>query len=558
MNVESRCFIFCDCQLCWEGVPLIVATYFHLCHSTRKPVFKLTVNEQIFCVLTLTDCVNNGLVNVSARGEAGGFIGSLTRVNKEVTFSNCQNNGTIQGRGVAGGFFGFIGDSSGQIRFSNCVNKGTVRDAFGDIGPPLLFDNDITTNSMAVHAMSNEKTDDVSAYYGTACGFFCADENVNSAVVNSINNGTVNSSKVACGITNTIAFARNVASMGNVSGPRCYSFWPEKGDVNMFYGLSGKCDACSHERMFEQNINTGFYDIVNGNDHVHDLLNDEALSKGYGMVWTSKLELVDALPLVKVRGVFERLFAVETGISLEMVGNLSNYLENEDYGVVKSETKDRVVYNTSSTVSGNMSVIVGKWVNISVSEPKDTTERFVIGETLEQVARSIHFSFDEFVVKNGDHVLNPSSTIEENMVLTLCHNVVVSGNFSGQWVVKHGTQLGEITDLSERMKMPYIVYDSKDSRKVFYNYTPVEHHINAVVTSVDKQDIIIWFDEIANVTPDTIKNAISDLVDTSNNEHLWIEVASKDDGSFVVSVMYTEDSNIDLANTLKECSSLNH
>ena len=407
--------------------------------------------------------------------------------------------------------------------------------------------------------MSDEKNDDASTYYGTACGFFCADENVKSAVVNSINNGTVNSSKVACGITNTIAYARNVASMGNVSGPRCYSFWPEKGDVNMFYGLSGKCDACSHERMFEQNINTGFYDIVNENDHVHDLLNDEALSEGYGMVWTSKLELVDTLPLVKVRRVFKRLFAVETGSSLGMVGNLSNYLENEDYGVVKSETKeDRIVYNTSSTVSGNMSVIVGKWVNISVSEPKDTTERFVTGETLEQVACSIPFSFDEFVVKNGDHVLNSSSIIETNMVLTLCHNVVVSGNFSGQWVVKHGTRLGEITDLSERMKMPYIVYDSKDSRKVFYNYTPVEHHINAVVTSVDKQDIIIWFDEIANVTPDTIKNAISDLVDTSNNEHLWIEVASKDDGSFVVSVMYTEDSNIDLANTLKECSSLNH
>lgn len=93
---------------------------------------------------------------------------------------------------------------------------------------------------------------------------------------------------------------------------------------------------------------------------------------------------------------------------------------------------------------------------------------------------------------------------------------------------------------------------------MFYNYTPVERHINAVVTSVDKQDIIIWFDEIANVTPDTIKKAIGDLVDTSNNEHLWIEVGSQDDGSFIVSVMYTEDSNIDLANTLKECSSLNH
>ena len=69
-------------------------------------------------------------------------------------------------------------------------------------------------------------------------------------------------------------------------------------------------------------------------------------------------------------------------------------------------------------------------------------ERFVTGETLEQVARSIPISFDEFVVKNSDHVLNSSSIIEANMVLTLCHNVVVSGNFSGQWVVKHGMRFG--------------------------------------------------------------------------------------------------------------------
>ena len=120
------------------------------------------------------------------------------------------------------------------------------------------------------------------------------DANVKITMKNSINKGSVNASTSAYGITNNITEARNVVSMGDVTGSSgSYTFWDASIDVHLFYGLNTKCINCGGATLFKHNNNTGFYEVVGTGQHVDDLLNDEAVNQHFGMVWSSELELFD-------------------------------------------------------------------------------------------------------------------------------------------------------------------------------------------------------------------------------------------------------------------------
>ena len=92
--------------------------------------------------------------------------------------------------------------------------------------------------------------------------------------------------------------ARNVVSMGDINGSSgSYTFWNASTDVDLFYGLDGKCDNCSaNTKLFARNKNAGFYEVIGSGEHVDDLLNRESLKKQFGMMWSSELELVDPIP----------------------------------------------------------------------------------------------------------------------------------------------------------------------------------------------------------------------------------------------------------------------
>ena len=112
---------------------------------------------------------------------------------------------------------------------------------------------------------------------------------------NIINKGSVNAGKNGYGITNIITEARNVVSMGDVTGSSgSYTFWNVSTDVHLFYGLDGKCNNCDGATLFKHNTSTGFYEVVGTGQHVDDLLNDESVKQCFRKMWTSDLELVDS------------------------------------------------------------------------------------------------------------------------------------------------------------------------------------------------------------------------------------------------------------------------
>ena len=87
--------------------------------------------------------------------------------------------------------------------------------------------------------------------------------------------------------------------MGDVIGRYgSFTFWNPSTDVDLFYGLNGRCFSCGlYATLFEYNAPTGFYEVVVSGEHVDDLLNDESVNQHFGMVWSKQLDLVDTLTL---------------------------------------------------------------------------------------------------------------------------------------------------------------------------------------------------------------------------------------------------------------------
>ena len=216
--------------------------------------------------ITVTNSINNGVVT-ARYDKAGGFVGECKRCTfTNIVFSNSSNNGGITGTKRLGGFFGIISSefvaSNISVVIKNCANKGVVS--------------------------ANEE-------YG--CGMFCVAEQycsgINTTVLNSINKGHVDATTNGYGITNIITVARNVVSMGRVTGPSgSYTFWNASNDVHLFYGLQDQCMNCSDDATLFQHSD-GFYEVVSTHERVHDLLNDEAMNQQFGMMWSSELDLVE-------------------------------------------------------------------------------------------------------------------------------------------------------------------------------------------------------------------------------------------------------------------------
>ena len=202
-----------------------------------------------------------------------------------------------------------------------------------------------------------------------------------------------------------------------------------------------------------------------------------------------------------------------------------------------------------------MNVVVGKRMKVTVGAPINKGETMIVGETLDHLASFFNFSLDGFIVmvKGSQQVLNQSSVIETDTVLKLCHNVIVSGALNQSFTVEHETTLGQISALEQFFNSSFIVYDN-DTNSVLTSNTTVPDDIIAVITKVSQMDVVIKFDEDENITVEEVESAIKDLVKLPDDEHVWIEVISQGDNSFIISIKQTSDEQTDIVDSLKDCS----
>ena len=251
--------------------------------------------------VTISNSISNG--NVTGSMFVGGFVGYIgSNTNMDVTISNSTNNGNVTGSNSnVGGFVGYIYKNTMTMTISNSTNNGTVAGSREYVGGFVGCIFSLKPKSISLFITSSANKGNVSAKYGMACGVFCVDSNnnynVKSVLTNSINKGSVDAGTNAYGIANIITKARNVVSMGEVTGSSgSFTFWESSTDVGLFFGLKSKCKNCTtNATLFEHNTNTGFYEVVGSGEHVHELLNAEVEKQNYGMFWTKELDLEESL-----------------------------------------------------------------------------------------------------------------------------------------------------------------------------------------------------------------------------------------------------------------------
>ena len=244
------------------------------------------------------DCVNDG--NVTGPGKVGGFVGTVaSNGDAAITFSGSINHANISGETYIGGFVGVIMDNGKlTMTISNCTNTGMISAGICVGGLVGIIFTPSNVELSVLHIINSANKGNVFAQHRFACGLFCADlDNLKTTVLNSINKGSMSAPMYADGITNIITNASNVVSMGEVTASSgSFTFWKSSINAGLFFGLEGKCVKCSNEvKLFAPNTNTGFYEVVESGERVHDLLNAEVKKQNYGMFWTEELELVDHL-----------------------------------------------------------------------------------------------------------------------------------------------------------------------------------------------------------------------------------------------------------------------
>ena len=475
--------------------------------------------------ISLIGCINNGFICVG--WYVGGLVGQVLGTGVTMTISNCTNNGKVTGFVSVGGLIGFIFSLSDTdtVGIINSVNNATV-----------------------------------SAYSGKACGLFCANPhnsgNVRTTLLNSLNKGTIEAQTrdPGYGIANIVTKARSVVSMGSVTGSPNFTFWESSStDADLFFGLEDKCADCKNEQLIRKK--EGLYEVVKTGACVHDLLSNKSVRENYGMVWSSELDVVFK-PVIFVSGELDDFFViVEPGSQLGTVKQLSSFFNDNTYGVVNGDNKTRAVYEPTDQVFETMNVLVGRWVNVSVGAPAQKTEKMVPGETLEQLGQQCGFVPDNFIIvdSNTGDMLSESWVVETSISLRLCHNLSVSGmkNFSD--FIDHGTTLGQIANLSKFFSPSFIIFNTSDPETVFDDNTPVCSDIDATISMVTRQEVIVVIDDIANATVDEIKDAILDLIVVPDDEHLWLDVVLEGDDSFRISVIQTDGVTGRVSDVLSDC-----
>ena len=256
-------------------------------------------------IISFEDCANDAEVTGSG-SYVGGLVGLIysNPNNLTITISNSTNNGIITGKWYVGGLIGYIlGNTNITVTISNSTNNGKITGSGQYLGGLIGVVSSDNSHSTSVNIINCANKGTVSTNKNMACGFVCVDiehnENVKTTVINSINKGRVSTNnygkQFSYGITNIITKARNVVSMGHVpSDHGSYTFWNVSTDVHKFYGIYGDCVSCNDDAtLFRLNSITELYEVTKGLNRVDDLLNYESEKRGYGMLWSRKLDLVD-------------------------------------------------------------------------------------------------------------------------------------------------------------------------------------------------------------------------------------------------------------------------
>ena len=515
-------------------------------------------------IVVINNSINRGKLQSTTAG--GGFVGTVSRTsNTVVNITNSVNDGSLAGIGYgAGGFIGRIYDQSKvnatiMNSINNCNVSGDVQTtASGFIGV-LGSDKDSSIDVLIQNCVNNGK---LTTKGPRACGFFCLtpeDQGIGylkTTVENSINKGSVNAS-CAYGIASSIANANNIVSMGEVIGAPKNTFWEKCTKASLFYCLKDNCfNFTDSPSFFERNPKTLFYESETSGERVDDLLNQEAVNQQYGMFWTNGLDLDDertAKVILIIDGEYKDPLSFSLGTPLGSINALEPYFDNPQYVIVNGGTGNRSKLGPNDTISRDMDVIAGQYVELSFGFPCNKTVKAVTGEVLERSLKNVSIATDQFIIAESVSMKEQHKTtiILRPAHYLLCHRVTVSGVVNKSLLVEHNQTLDKARGMSQYFTPAFIVTNSSNTNQVLKGDVYVTADLRVSITNVTVTEVVIIFDEIENITAEDVEDIIRDI---SSDLVVGVDVIRRDDGSYVVSIKSNDDGINGILDALGNCS----
>ena len=545
--------------------------------------------------LKIQNSTFNGTIAATGGIHGGGFIGLVQDTScSNITINNCTNIGTIRTGTDCGGFVGTVSETSNAyVTITNSISSGTSLDSDYNIGGFIgRIYNDTKVNATIINSVNNCELKGLgsnsvtSGFIGLvnpdqdssisvlirncmnngnmttvgpkACGFFCVESNnqgtLKTTVENSINKGRVDAS-YAYGIADKVSNARNVVSIGELSGSSKYTFWDRCSNASLIYCLKDKgFNVANTVTYLVYNHNTLLYG-TNESERADNLLNQETVKQQYGMVWKPDLTLVQKLLAsvsLTVDGKNDRSIFVAIGATLGSDATFCKEVSYNQYVIVNCGSGPRQIINLNDKVYCDMDIIVGNYVNISFGIPYNTTWEAVTGEVLERAVKNVSNTSDQFIIvdSKSKEIQHNTTLILEATHFLLCHNVTVSGVLNTSFPVEHNQTLGNEDRISKYFTPDFIVTNKTNPSQVLKSDYCVTADTHVVIKNITILEVIIRFDDIENITAEDVEEVIRDI---SSDLVVGVDVIRRDDGSFVVSVKSNDDGTNGVLDALDDC-----
>ena len=397
-----------------------------------------------------------------------------------VTIANCINEGNINATGDGGGMIGDVlaqtnSIASTTITMTNCTNDGNIIGGWnggglvGDVRATSSANSSITTTTTNCFNAGNITA---SSNGGGLIGSMSA-STISNTIMNSMNKGTV-SAATANGIAPSVTSAANVVSMGTVSGSNtAHALWAS---------CTGKCDE-----------NTFVLDGVSADQQEHTVFVGVDDGKG-GTV-----------------------FVVKDNTTMHVDQMLNEWVhtnqQQQQHAVHFSE------WNTQlEPVVPIVCVEVGQPVGTSTCVVACTVQ---LMDVVQQACNNAGVDMDSFHLVDGttQQLMDTASTalvVHDTSVL-LCHEVVVSGEAEGVFLVEHGHSMASSEALGHVLGTAGLVFvDGAHPDHVVDGDTLVTADTHVVAKLVDEcVDVVVEFGDGVggeNVTEETVKAIVVGLI----------------------------------------------
>lgn len=353
------------------------------------------------------------------------------------------------------------------------------------------------------------------------------------------------------GVSPSVTDASNIVNMGTMDTTTPFWNFSQRESVDSLFALKSTCknnDCGEGIKVFIQGDDLTYFTL--DEDQLDDVLNQNAINENRTRFWTSEISLVPTVFKVSISEELILQRFVEANKTLGTIRALLSHFTNSRYGVFEGDK--RVDQNT--VVTRNFTLCVKRLVRVQICAPVNDVFFVRAQETLDKI---IPISLEGFVVMNKDTniTLDASSAVSNDINISLCHSVVVSGALRGSWLLEHGSTLGSIANLAPFLSNAS--FNVTNDNTECTSETVINKNMNVIVTfaQTGKTIVEVTIEGDSGLTAEEIEDAVRGSLGGTVSD---VVVVENEDGDFVVSIIVTKETVTEVKNVFEDCATNNN